>query len=299
MQRADVTAQHRDRLAERFEEHRPHLRAVAYRLLGSRSQAEDAVQEAWLRLDRSQTDGIRDLKGWLTTVVGRLCLDMLRSRQSRHEQPVDQLPEPIVGSYDGGDPEEEALLGDMVGLALLVVLDKLDPAERVAFVLHDVFDISFDEIAPIVGRSSTATRKLASRARRRVEGAPLPDPDLARQRRVVDAFLAATREGDFEALLTVLDPDVVLRADSAIPRGAPTEVRGAPAVAARALTFSRVAGTAHAARVNGAAGFVVGRRGRPFAVIACTVTRGKIAEMDVVADPARVRELNLTTLDWL
>jgi RNA polymerase sigma factor (sigma-70 family) len=296
MQRADVT-ERSDGLAERFEEHRPHLRAVAYRLLGSRSQADDAVQEAWLRLARSQSDGINDLKGWLTTVVARASLDMLRSPESRHEQPVAQLPEPIVRGYDGGDPEEEALVGDMVGFALLVVLDTLAPAERVAFVLHDVFDIGFDEIAPVVGRSSTATRKLASRARRRVEGAPVPDLDLARQRRVVDAFLAATREGDFGALLAVLDPDVVLRADRAIPRGAATEARGAPAVAARALTFSGVAGSARAARVNGAAGFVVARGHRPFAVIACTVTHGKIAEMDVVADPARLRELNLPIVD--
>src|SRR5436190_8457778 len=238
----DVTVADGDRLAGRFEQHRAHLRAVAYRMLGSLSEADDAVQEAWLRFDRSDTSGVNDLEAWLTTVVARICLDMLRSRQSRREEPLDSyLPDPIVSSCDGLDPQHEAPLGDSLGLALLVVLDTLDPAERLAFVLHDTFDIPFGEIAPVVARSPAATRKLASRARRRVEDAPVPDPDLARQREAVDAFLAATREGDFDALLAVLDPDVVLRADRAIPAGAPTEVRGGQAVAERALTFSGVA----------------------------------------------------------
>ncbi len=225
-----------DWLAERFEEHRPHLRAVAYRMLGSPSEADDAVQEAWLRLSRADTSGVENLGGWLTTVVARVCLDMLRSRTSRRRgrSPLDghrdsRVPDPIVGRADGGDPEHEALLADSVGLALLVVLETLAPAERLAFVLHDMFAVPFDEIAPIVGRSPTAARQLASRARRRVQGAaPVPDADLARQREVVDAFLAASRGGDFEALLAVLDPDVVLRADTgAVPAGASREVRGA------------------------------------------------------------------------
>ena len=285
-------------LAEGFEEHRAHLRAVAYRMLGSLSEADDAVQEAWLRLSRSDPSSVDNLKGWLTTVVARISLDMLRSREARREEPLEpKLPEPIVSSYDGVDPEEEALLTDSVGLALLVVLETLAPAERLAFVLHDVFGVPFDEIAPIVGRSPAATRQLASRARRRVRGAPIPDADLSRQREVVDAFLAAAREGDFEGLLSVLDPEVVLRADRPIPPEAPREVRGAPAVAARALTFSGAARSARPALVNGAAGFVVAPHGRPFAVIACTVKRGKIVEMDVVADPARLRQLDLSVLD--
>ena len=225
-------------LAERFEANRTHLRAVAYRMLGSLSEADDAVQEAWLRLSRSDTSGVENLGGWLTTVVARVCLDMLRSRKSRREEPLDaHVPEPIVSREDGIDPEHEALLADSVGLALLVVLETLAPAERLAFVLHDMFAVPFDEIAPIVGRSPTAARQLASRARRRVQGAAtVPDADLTRQREVVDAFLAASRGGDFDALLAVLDPDVVLRADrAAVPAGASREVRGAAAVAEQAL----------------------------------------------------------------
>src|SRR3989441_13163523 len=241
-------------LAERFEANRSHLRKVAYRMLGSPTDAEDAVQEAWLRLSRSGTSGVENLGGWLTTVVARVCLDMLRSRKSRREEPFDaRVPEPLAAREDPIDPEHEALLADSIGLALLVVLETLAPAERVAFVLHDMFDLPFDEIAPIVGRSPTAARQLASRARRRVQGAAtVPDADLTRQREVVDAFLAASRGGDFDALLAVLDPDVVLRADrAAVAAGASGEVRGAPAVARQ---FSGRARVAQPALVNGAAG---------------------------------------------
>ena len=253
-----------DWLAERFEANRTHLRAVAYRMLGSLSEADDAVQEAWLRLSRSDTSGVENLGGWLTTVVARVCLDMLRSRKSRREEPLDaHVPEPIVSRADGIDPEHEALLADSVGLALLVVLETLAPAERLAFVLHDMFAVPFDEIAPIVGRSPTAARQLASRARRRVQGAAtVPDADLTRQREVVDAFLAAARGGDFDALLAVLDPDVVLRADrAAVPPGASREVRGAAAVAKQG---GHVGGAraAQPALVNGAVGVVVAPRGR-------------------------------------
>src|ERR671917_851287 len=248
--------EHDDWLARRFEENRTHLRAVAYRMLGSQSEADDAVQEAWLRLSRSDTSGVENLGGWLTTVVGRVCLNMLRSRRSRREQflgePLGEtsgarMPDPIVDSEDGIDPEHQALLADGVGLALLVVLETLSPAERLAFVLHDTFGVPFDEIAPIVGRSPGATRQLASRARRRVQGAaPAPDADLARQREVVDAFLAASRAGDFDALVAMLDPDVVRRADiGAVRAGLSREVRGARAVAEHAMTsrFARVART--------------------------------------------------------
>ena len=217
----------REYLAERFEEHRTHLRAVAYRMLGSLSEVDDAVQEAWLRLSRADTEGIDNLGGWLTTVVARVCLDMLRSRQSRREEPfTPDAPEPVATGTSGSSPEQEALLADSVGLALLVVLDRLTPAERLAFVLHDMFAVPFEEIAPIVGRSAEATRQLASRARRRVRGGGAPDPDLVRQREVVDAFIAALRAGDFEGLLAVLDPDLVVRADMPVP-GAPSEIRGA------------------------------------------------------------------------
>jgi RNA polymerase sigma factor (sigma-70 family) len=285
-------------LARRFEEHRPHLRAVAYRMLGSVSEGDDAVQEAWLRLDRSDVSGVENLKGWLTTVVARISLDMLRSRRSRREEPFGRhLPEPIVASEEGPDPEHEALLAESVGLALLVVLETLAPPERLAFVLHDMFAVPYDEIAPVVGRSSAATRQLASRARRRVQGTPVPDCDLGAQRHVVDAFLAASRDGDFDALVAVLDPNVVLRVDRAVPEDAPSETRGAPAVAARALTFSGVAGSAQSALVNGSAGAVVAPRGRPFAVMGFTVTNGKIAEIDVVADPERLARLDLSALD--
>jgi RNA polymerase sigma factor (sigma-70 family) len=286
-----------DWLAGRFEEDRTHLRAVAYRMLGSLSEADDAVQEAWLRLSRSGTSGVENLGGWLTTVVARVCLDMLRSRESRREEPLGvQVPEPIVSREDGADPEHEALLGDSVGLALLVVLETLAPAERVAFVLHDMFAVPFDEIAPIVGRSPAAARQLASRARRRVQGAAtVPNADLARRREVVDAFLAASRGGDFEALLAVLDPDVVLRADrAAVQIGASREVRGAAAVAE---TFSGRARGAQPALVNGAIGLVWAPRGRPRVVFGFTITRGKIVGIDLVADPDRLRQLELTVLD--
>ena len=290
----------RDWLAERFEAHGTHLRAVAYRMLGSLTEADDAVQEAWIRLSRTDTSGVQNLGGWLTTVVARVCLDMLRSRRSRREEPLDgHLPEPIVSPVDGTDPEHQALLADSVGLALLVVLEKLAPAERLAFVLHDMFDMPFDEIAPIVDRSPAAARQLASRARRRVRGsAPVPDADVGRQREVVDAFLAAARNGDFEALVAVLDPDIVLRADVGTVRaGGSREVHGARAVAEQALTFARLAEFAQPALVNGAPGFVVAPRGRPYAVVGFTVAHGKIIEMDVFADPERVRRLDLTVLD--
>jgi len=287
-----------DFLAEQFEENRTHLRAVAYRMLGSLSEAEDAVQEAWLRLSRSDTGGVENLGGWLTTVVGRVCLDMLRSRRSRREEPLGaRFPDPIVGRQGGIDPEYEALLSDSVGLALLAVLETLSPAERLAFVLHDMFAVPFDEIATIVDRSPAASRQLASRARRRVRGAVTsPDADLARQREVVDAFLAAARGGDFDALVAVLDPDVVLRADrEAVPAGASREVRGAPAVARRAAK-----GRARAARpalVNGAVGVVVAPRGRLLMVLGFTIRGGEIVEIDAIADSARLRKLDLAVLD--
>jgi RNA polymerase sigma-70 factor (ECF subfamily) len=289
-----------DWMAERFEANRTHLRAVAYRMLGSLSEADDAVQESWLRLSRTDASRVENLGGWLTTVVARVSLDMLRSRTARREQPLEtHLPEPIVSNHAGVDPEHEALIADSVGLALLVVLETLSPAERLAFVLHDMFGVPFDEIAPIVDRAPAAARQLASRARRRVRGAaPVPDADLAQQRQVVDAFLAAARDGDFDALVAVLDPDVVLRVDrGAVPPGASREVRGAAAVAGQALTFAQLAALARPALVNGAAGFVVGRRGRPVSVAGFTVTHGKIAEIDLLADPARLRQLDLTVLD--
>jgi RNA polymerase sigma factor (sigma-70 family) len=287
----------RTRLVDQFESHRAHLRAVAYRMLGSTGGADDAVQEAWLRVSRSGTAGVENLGGWLTTIVSRVCLDMLRSRRSRREAPLEEpevrMPDPIVGREDRVDPEQEALLGDSVGLALLVVLQSLSPAERLAFVLHDMFGVPFGEIGPIVGRSAAAARQLASRARRRVRGtAAVPDPDLARQRQVVDAFLAASREGDFEALLAVLDEDVVLRADYG-DAGASRLIRGARAVAGGALTFSRFAPFARPALVNGAAGLVTVREDRPLSVMGFTVVRGKIAEIDVLADPERLQRLDL------
>jgi RNA polymerase sigma factor (sigma-70 family) len=283
-------------LAEQFEAERPHLRAVAYRMLGSLTEADDAVQESWLHLSRSDTSGVKNLGGWLTTVVARICLDMLRSRSSRREESLEaSVPEPITSRESGIDPEQEALLADSVGLALLVVLDTLTPAERLAFVLHDLFAVPFDEIAPIVGRSEAAARQLASRARRRVRGgATEPDADLTRSREVVDAFLAASRGGDFDALLAVLDPDVVFRADrTAVPAGASREVHGASAVA---RLFSGRAQGAHSALVNGTVGVVVARRGRLFLVLNLTVTRGRIVEIDVVADPTRLRQLRLSVL---
>lgn len=290
-------------LAEGFEAHRRHLRAVAYRMLGSLSEADDAVQEAWLRLSRSDTAAVENLGGWLTTVVGRVCLDMLRSRTARREEPLGvHLPDPVISGESGPGPEDQALLADSVGLALLVVLETLAPAERLAFVLHDLFAVPFDEIAPIVDRTPAAARQLASRARRRVRGAaPVPDADLARQREVVGAFLAAARDGDFEGLISVLDPDVVLRADYGLaPAPAPREVRGAAAVADQALTFSRLGSSGLLARpalVNGAVGVVSSRDGRPFSVLAFTVTDGRIVAIDILADPERLSGLDLTVLD--
>jgi RNA polymerase sigma factor (sigma-70 family) len=287
-------------LAERFEEHRTHLRAVAYRMLGSLSDADDAVQDAWLRLSRSDTRAVDNLRGWLTTLVARACLDLLRARRTRREQPFDtHVPEPVVSPQGGVDPEQQALLAEGVGLALLVVLDTLAPAERLALVLHDTFAVPFDQIAAIVGCSPAAARQLASRARRRVKGAaPVPDPDLARQRAVVDAFLAAARGGDFDALVAVLDPDVVLRADyGGVPSGVSRVVRGARAVAEGALTFARLGRFARPALVNGAAG-VIARvpDGRLVAVMGFTVRQGMIVEIDILADPDRLRKLDLAVL---
>ena len=287
----------REWLAERFEEHRTHLRAVAYRMLGSLAEADDAVQESWVRLSRSDADEIENLGGWLTTVVGRVSLNMLRSRNSRREQPLGvHLPEPIVDRADGTDPEHEALVADSVGLALLVVLETLTPAERLAFVLHDIFAVPFDEIAPIVDRSPEAARQLASRARRRVRAEEtVPDADLDAQREVVDAFLAASREGDFDRLVALLDPDVVLRAD--FGAAGSREVRGAPAVVGQAKLYSRLGLVIKPALINGAVGVVTTRDGQPFSVGGFTVRQGRIVEMDWLADPARLRELDLTVLD--
>jgi RNA polymerase sigma-70 factor (ECF subfamily) len=289
-----------DWLAERFEEHRGRLRGVAYRMLGSLSEADDAVQEAWLRLSRSDADEIQNLGAWLTTVVGRVSLNMLRSRDTRREQPLGaHVPEPIVDRADGTDPEHEALVADSVGLALLVVLETLSPAERLAFVLHDIFAVPFDEIAPIVDRSPEAARQLASRARRRVRAEDtVPDADLDAQREVVDAFVAAAREGDFERLLEVLDPDVVLRSDrGAAPIGASRVVHGAANVAHRALAFARLDIEVRPALVNGAAGTVNLRNGRPFAIAGFTVRNGRIVELDYLADPERLSQVDLTILD--
>jgi RNA polymerase sigma factor (sigma-70 family) len=289
-----------DWLAERFQAHRAHLRAVAYRMLGSFSEADDAVQEAWLRLSHADPSGVQNLGGWLTTVVARVCLDLLRARASRREQPLGvHLPDPIIGRADGIDPEQQALVAEGVGLALLVVLDTLAPAERLAFVLHDMFAVPFEEIAPIVGRSPAAARQLASRARRRVQGAaPVPDADVTRQRAVVDAFLTAARDGDFEGLLAVLDPDVVVRADGgAVPAGASRVVRGAAAVAEQALSFARLAPFVRPTLVNGAAGVVVAPGGRPVSVMGFTVRRGRIVAIDILADPERLRRLDLADLD--
>ena len=288
----------RDWLAERFEEHRGRLRAVAYRMLGSVSEADDAVQEAWLRLSRSDADEIDNLGAWLTTVVGRVSLNTLRSRQTRREEPLDavHVPEPIIDRVDGTDPEHEALLADSVGLALLVVLETLSPPERLSFVLHDIFAVPFDEIAPIVDRSPEATRQLASRARRRVRAEnTVPDADVNAQREVVEAFLAAAREGEFDRLVGLLDPDVVLRSD--FGPGRTREVRGAAAVAGQAKFYSRLELAMKPALVNGAVGVVAMRDGQPFSVGAFTVKGGRIVEMDWLADAERLRELDLTILD--
>jgi RNA polymerase sigma factor (sigma-70 family) len=288
-----------DWLTERFEEHRAHLRAVAYRMLGSLSEADDAVQETWLRLNRADTSDVENLGGWLTTVVSRVCLNRLRSRSSRREEPLDvYVPDPIVRREDDLDPEREAELVDSVGLALLVVLETLAPAERLAFVLHDMFAVPFEDIASIVGRSPAAARQLASRARRRVQGVATPDVDLARQREVVDAFFAAARGGDFDALVAVLDPDVVLRADGGTVRASDTRVvRGAEQVARRALMFAGLSPYVRPALVNGVAGVVVAPHDQPFSVMAFTVVGGRIVAIDALSDPERLRELDLTVLD--
>ena len=285
-------------LAQQFEEQRPRLRAVAYRMLGSLSEADDAVQDAWLRLSRSDTSEVENLGAWLTTVVARVALNMLRSRNTRREQPLDvHVPDPIVDPADGTDPEHEALLADSVGLALLVVLETLTPPERLAFVLHDMFAVPFEQIATILERSPEATRQLASRARRRVRGsAPTPDVDLGAQWKVVDAFLAAAREGDFERLVAALDPDVVLHADGGLT-GLSRHVEGAEAVASQAVMWQRVGLDTRRALVNGAAGMVALRDGRPFSVMGCTIRDGKIAEMDILADPERLAQLDLEVLD--
>jgi len=293
---------HDDVITRRFEEHRPQLRAVAYRMLGSATEADDAVQEAWLRLQRTDATEVDNLGAWLTTVVSRVCLNVLRARAVRRAEPfddaTDRLPDMIV-SLDGTDPEDAATLADSVGLALLVVLDALSPAERLAFVLHDMFGVPFDEIAPMVERSPAAARQLASRARRRVRGqAPAPDPDLARQRDVVEAFFAASRDGDFDALVAVLHPDVVLRSDGGLARPRLTMVlRGAHAVAGQALTARRLSPFVRPALVNGAAGVVVAAQGRPLFVMAFTVREGKIVAIDVLSDPERLHGLDLTVLD--
>ncbi|RZS37485.1 RNA polymerase sigma-70 factor (ECF subfamily) [Herbihabitans rhizosphaerae] len=280
-------------LAERFQEHRDHLRAVAYRMLGSLTEADDAVQEAWLRLARVDTGEIANMGGWLTTVISRVCLDMLRSRKSRREEPLDtHVPDPTVTS---ADPAEQAEIVDSVGLALLVVLEMLSPAERLAFVLHDMFGLPFGEIAPIVGRSPAAAAQMASRARRRVRGAAVPDADLPAQRAVVDAFTAAARAGDFEALVAVLDPDIVLRAD--MGAGPSRLVRGAKTVAGQALLFTQTgAPTAHPVLINGVAGLLTIVDGQPFAVFSPVVRGGRIIEINILADPERLARLDLAGL---
>jgi RNA polymerase sigma factor (sigma-70 family) len=289
-----------DTLAAQFEEYRRHLRAVAYRMLGSIEEAEDAVQDAWLRLSRSNAAEIENLGGWLTTVVARVCLNNLRARNVRREESLDtRLPDPVVQSVGDLPPEEEAVLADSVGLALLVVLDTLTPAERLSFVLHDMFDLPFEEVAPMVGRTPAAARQLASRARRRVRGAdlPAPDSDLTVQRRVVDAFYAAARNGDFEGLVKVLDPDVVLRVDGGPELArASGVVRGAAAVAGQAMIGARPETELWPALVNGSAGAVVTVRGRPFVVMGFTVVRGRIAEIDIVGGSQRVARVTAEVL---
>jgi RNA polymerase sigma factor (sigma-70 family) len=282
-----------DWLAERFEEQRTHLRAVAFRILGSLAEADDAVQDAWVRVSRAETNEVENLGGWLTTIVARVCLNMLRSRNVRSEESLEvHLPDPVISPVGELGPEGEALLADSVGLALLVVLDALTPAERLAFVLHDMFELSFEEIAPMVGRSPTAARQLASRARRRVKGAEIPDPDLTRQRTVVDAFFLAARSGDFDALVAVLHPDVVLRADFGPSRpAASTIVRGAAAVARQARLGANPAALLHPALINGAAGVVITLDGQPHVVMAFTVVNDQVVELDIIADPERVRRV--------
>jgi RNA polymerase sigma-70 factor (ECF subfamily) len=296
----DVTGATDDEsLAERFEEHRGRLRAVAYRMLGSVSEADDAVQDAWLRLRRTDTSEVENLGAWLTTVVARVCLNMLRSRQTRREAPLDvHVPDPIVSPESGVDPEHQAVLADSVGLALMVVLETLAPAERLAFVLHDMFTVPFDEIAPMIERSTDATRQLASRARRRMrDQAPAPDPDVRRQREVVDAFFAASRAGDFEALVAVLDPDVVLRSDGGRVRpGMTFTLRGSQAVGRQAFTSGQLSPFVRRVLVNGTPGAVIAMRGQAQFVMAFTVAGGRIVAIDVLADPQRVSALDLTAL---
>jgi RNA polymerase sigma factor (sigma-70 family) len=287
-------------LADRFEENRPHLRSVAYRMLGSLSDADDAVQEAWQRLSRADRGDVDNLPGWLTTVVARVSLNMLRTRRTRREEPLEvRLPDPIVTPEPGIDPEQQAVLADSVGLALLVVLDTLTPAERLSFVLHDMFAVPYEQIAPMLERSPVATRQLASRARRRVQGrAPVPDPDLGRQRQVVDAFFAAARDGDFDGLVAVLDPDVVLRADGGAARGRPTVMlRGARAVAENSSAARKLARYVRPALVNGAAGAVVTINGQPFAVMGFTVADDRVVAIDILYDPDRLAGLDLTLPD--
>ena len=287
-------------LARRFEENRGHLRAVAYRMLGSVSEADDAVQEAWIRLARTDIGDVDNLTGWLTTVTARVCLNMLRSRQTRREDPLDVfIPEPILGPDGGSDPEHEALLADSVGLALLVVLEMLSPAERLAFVLHDMFAMSFDEIAPLVDRTPAAARQLASRARRRVQGAaPVQDPDVAQQRQVVEAWLDATRSGDFDALVSLLDPDVLLRVDyGPTPIGVNQLIRCAHAVASQARLYAQAAAAARTILVNGMPGLISVLDGKVFSVGALTVTNGKIVEIDIIVDPERLAKLDIAFLD--
>ncbi len=291
-----ASTEDQDQLAARFEAHRSHLRGVAYRMLGSLAEADDAVQEAWIRLSRAGSTHIDDLRAWLTTVVAHVCLNMLRSRKTRGDAPLEvHMPDPIVTPADGMGPEDQALLGDSVGLALLVVLDSLTPAERIAFVLHDIFAMPFDEIAPIVDRTPAATRQLASRARRRVRGAPVPDGNLDEQWAVAEAFLAAARGGDFERLLAVLDPEVVTRSDGGAGRpGLTSLVRGAQAVAAQAMTFRRFAERATRILVNGVPGGLARTAdGSPFAVLAVSVRGGRIVAINVLADPDRLARLDL------
>jgi RNA polymerase sigma factor (sigma-70 family) len=284
----------REWLTERFQQHRSHLRAVAYRMLGSVGEADDALQEAWLRIRDQDPGSVENMQAWLTTVVGRVCLNMLRSRARREERSV-HVPDPVVSFDEDVDPEHEALLAESVGLALLVVLDALTPAERLAFVLHDVFGVPFADIATALGRSEAAAQQLASRARRRVRGFPEPDRDLARQREVVDAFFAAARDGDFDALVAVLDPDVELRIDGgALREEASLVLRGAEAVAGHTATYSKLYPFVRPALVNRAAGAVVAPRGRLFSVMAFTVTDGKITQIDALVDPERLAQLDLT-----
>jgi RNA polymerase sigma factor (sigma-70 family) len=285
-------------LAQQFEGCRPHLRAVAYRMLGSLSEADDAVQDAWLRLSRADTSEVENLTAWLTTVVARVALNMLRSRKTRREQPLDvHVPDPIVDPVDGTNPEHETMLADSVGLAMLVVLETLSPPERLSFVLHDMFAVPFDEIGTILDRSPEAARQLASRGRRRVRGtAPVPDGDLSAQWEVIEAFLAAARDGDFDALVAVLDPEVTLRADGGVA-GISGYVRGAETVASQAMRWSQVDLTVHRALINGAAGLVSMRGGQPFSVGAFTVRGGRIVEFDILADPDRLAKLDLTILE--